>query len=456
MIGFRLSELAQLLGGELRGEDAFFSTTGTDTRALRQGDLFVALRGPNFDGHDYLQQAAERGAVAAMVSQDCGSPLPLIHVRDTRIGLGRLASAWRIKAAPRVVAITGSNGKTTVKEMVASIMSQSHKVLATAGNFNNDIGVPLTLTRLQDEEVAVIEMGANNPGEIAYLSEMTLPDVALLNNAGRAHLEGFGTVQGVARAKAEILCGLAEDGVFVFNADDEFAAMWQALSSGRQRLTFGVSHPADVSTAPDDYRIEWHEAGFSVHFTINTPDQTIPVSTALAGEHNRMNALAATAAGILLGASGDDVRNGLAAMKPVKGRLCAVAGRQGARLVDDTYNANPDSVLAALTVLQAAPGRRTLVMGDLAEMGGDGNRMMAQIGTAVQRAGIDAFYTCGGASEVASQAYGDGARHFADQARLIEHLQETTGAEDTLLIKGSRSAAMERVVAALAAEDEQC
>ena len=441
-----LSELANLLDGQLHGEDHAFAGVSTDTRTLQQDDLFVALRGPNFDGHDYLHVARERGAAGALVARDVAGELPAVRTDDTRLGLGRLARHWRGRASARVVAITGSNGKTTLKEMTAAILQQRGPVLATRGNLNNDIGVPLTLLRLREEPYAVIEMGANHAGEIDYLTRLTQPDVAVLNNAGRAHLEGFGSLEGVARAKAEIIHGLADDGVFVFNADDAFAGLWRELAEGRRQYTFGVRRPADVSSPPEVYEVVWRDARFEARFPVVCAHGEIELQLQLAGEHNRMNALAAVAASLMVGAGLDDAAAGLATLAPVPGRLCPLAGINGARLIDDSYNANPDSVLAALRVLAAAPGRRTLVLGDLAELGDDAVRLHRELGERAAVMGVDRMLTIGRLSQHAGATFSAEHRHYAERERLVGDLQASLSAEDSVLVKGSRSAGMDQVV----------
>lgn len=456
MIAFQLSEAADLMQGRLLGDDARFDAVGTDTRTLGAGDLFVAIRGPHFDGHDFLSVAARQGATGALVERDVDSLLPLIRVEDSLRGLGELAAAWRDRAQAFVIGITGSNGKTTLKEMCAAILEQGHRVLATRGNLNNDIGMPLTLTRLQDEQFAVIEMGANHAGEIRYLSNIARPDVAVLNNAGRAHLEGFGSLEGVARAKAEIIEGLKEDGVFVFNADDRFAALWRQLAAGREQLGFGVQRPADVSSPQDSYRIDWDAQGFIASFEVNAGAQHFEVSMPLAGEHNRMNALAAIASCQVAGIDTLQMRAGLASLKPVAGRLAPLAGCGGARLIDDSYNANPDSVIAALKVLRVAPGRRTLVLGDLGELGPEQQALHAELGRRASEAGIDRLLSCGSLSHAASESFEGESQHFESQEALIEQIGGQLSADDSVLIKGSRASAMDRVVTALSAGGRAC
>jgi len=452
VIHFTTSDVAQQLNARHLGEPVTFSAVSTDTRTLQAGDLFVALEGPTFDGHDYIGEALQRGAVAAMVSRDTQAGLARILVPDTRIGLGRLAALWRQQSRAPVIAVTGSNGKTTVKEMLAAILRQRASVLATQGNLNNDIGLPLTLMRLQDEQYAVVEMGANHPGEIAYLTGIARPDIALLNNAGRAHLEGFGNLQAVARAKAEILQGLGVDGYFVFNADDAWAPLWKSLAGAHKRRTFGLSRPADVSSVEPAYALSWNERGFMSHFPVKTPDGDIEIELALAGRHNCLNALAAITAAQLVGADLQQIRQGLAALKPVKGRLQPLPGYGRFSVIDDSYNANPDSVGVAIGVLASAPGRRILVLGELAELGAGEASFYAGLGQSARDAGIDLLYGVGAAG-LAAEAFGVGGRRFESREALIESLNREVEVGDRVLVKGSRSAGMERVVDALTAAE---
>jgi UDP-N-acetylmuramoyl-tripeptide--D-alanyl-D-alanine ligase len=452
----RLSELASLLDGRLHGADAVFDGVCSDSRSLRHGELFVALRGPNFDGHAFLAAAQACGAAGALVEHPVDVSLPQVEVGDSLQGLGRLGRAWRRRCPARLLAITGSNGKTTLKEMSAAILGRAGSVLATRGNLNNAIGVPLTLCRLRDEAFAVIEMGANHLGEIDYLSRLAEPQVAILNNAGRAHLEGFGSIENIARGKAEIINGLHPDGVFVFNADDRFADLWRSLAAGRRQSSFGVRQPADVSSPAGAYQVVWQGGQFEARFPVRCAQGEVEVSLALGGEHNRMNALAAIAGCLALGATLEHARQGLATLQPVAGRLCPLPGRGGARLIDDSYNANPDSVLAALQVLATAPGRRSLVLGDLAELGADAAALHAELGRQAAAAGIDRLLAVGPLSAAAVQAFGPGARHFAEQQALVEALAGDLSAEDSVLVKGSRSARMDRVVDALRATEAAC
>ena len=456
MVEFQLTEIASGLDARVHGQDVAVRSVSTDSRTLQAGDFFVALKGPTFDGHDHLQQAHDKHAVAAMVSHVIPDNLPCVQVEDTRIGLGKLAAMWRQRAAAKVVGVTGSNGKTTVKEMLAAILTREGDVLATRGNLNNDIGMPLTLTRLQSEAFAVIEMGANHPGEIDYLSKIAAPDVAILNNAGRAHLEGFGDELGVANAKLEIINGLANDGTFIFNADDAFAAMWREASSALRCLTFGVKQSADISSPEDSLQLQWSEHGFRSEFIVNAPAGEFKASLQLAGAHNRMNALAAVAAASALGVSIESMQAGLASVQPVPGRLCLRHGVNGSWLVDDSYNANPDSVEMAIQVLQAAPGKRILVLGDLGELGENAEALHEGIGFKAKQAGIDHLFTCGKLSGLAAGVFGAGAEHFAEQDQLITQLAALVGEGDTILVKGSRAAAMEKVVEALQGGQRAC
>ncbi len=453
MIAFSLAETAKRLNGQIVGADVQFKSVSTDSRTLSEGDLFVALQGPNFDGHEHLDQAQAKGAVAAMVSRQMATDLPQLQVADTRMGLGQLAAGWRQAGRAEVVAVTGSNGKTTVKEMIAAILSRQGRTLATAGNLNNEIGLPLTLLRLQDEAYAVVELGANHPGEIKYLSEIAQPDIALLNNAGSAHLEGFGSLEGVARAKAEIIFGLVEDGVFLFNADDCWAGLWRELAADRKICTFGMQHEADVSSPEAAIEMRWSESGFFSRFPVTTPIGEVEIDLPLAGRHNRMNALAAIAATQLMGINLQQIRDGLLGLQPVPGRLQPVAGAGGVRIIDDSYNANPDSVSAAIAVLATAPGRRFLVLGNLAELGPEAGQLHERLGRQAHAAGIEQLCCLGDLSRAAARGFGAAAQWFQDQGSLIAALKGQLTKGDTVLIKGSRSARMEQVVKALATGD---
>ena len=442
----QLSQVARRIGGELIGGDIGFSAVGSDSRNLQPGTLFVALKGPHFDGHAFISQALEKGACALLVSERQALDVPQLLVRDTRLGLGRLAALWRDSFDVPVVGITGSNGKTTVKELIAAILRLRGPVLATRGNLNNDIGLPLTLLRLQDEAYAVVEMGANHPGEIGYLTQIARPDVAVITNAGAAHLEGFGDLNGVARGKGEILSGLDALGVAVLNADDDYFPLWRQLVGERRMLTFGTSERADVQGEPDKAEMRWTASGFSSHMPVTYREERFEIGLALAGRHNLMNALAAIAVTLALGCSVEQIQQGLAAVEPVSGRLRSRMTPTGLRLIDDTYNANPDSVDAAVQVLCEAPGNQWLVLGDLAELGMQAAELHAEIGGRARQAGLRRLCTLGPLSRQAAERFGEGAQAFDDIDALVKALRRDAAAGDTLLIKGSRSAGMERVV----------
>jgi len=446
MIAMRLSEAAGMLGGSLRGSDAGFRGCSTDTRSLERGALFVALRGERFDGHDFLERAMTGGAAAALVERVDGSELPLIAVPDSRLALGELAGAWRGRLDCPVVAVTGSNGKTTVKEMLAAVLGGAGPVLATRGNLNNDIGMPLTLCRLGPEHrFAVLEMGANHVGEIARLADIAAPTVGIITQCAPAHLEGFGSIEAVARAKGELLEHLDPRGTAIINSDDGYAGLWSELAAGRTRLTFGLERPADVTA---DFRLDAECSRVS----IRTPVGEVSVTLSLPGRHNVMNALAATAAAVALGVSLGAVRVGLEGMRPVSGRLQVKPAVEGGRVVDDSYNANPGSLSAGLAVLQGFPGRRWLALGDMAELGAGAEDFHAEAGRLAREAGVERLLATGPLSRASAEAFGAGGEHYPTREALVEALRGGLGADVTLLVKGSRSSQMDRVVNALTGE----
>lgn len=441
----KLTEAARLLGGTLSGPDAVFGAVTTDSRKLHPGELFVALQGARFDGHEFLGMARDHGVCAALVSYPVAVELPQIQVADTRLALGQLGAYWRSQFQGRLVALTGSNGKTTVKEMTAAILRQADAaVLATLGNLNNDIGVPLTLLRLQpDHAYAVIEMGANHAGEIAYLTALARPDVAIITNAGPAHLEGFGSLDGVSRAKGEIYQGLIDGGVAVINADDVYADYWRGLNRQRRVIDFGIEQPAAVCGELLD------NTGL---FRLMIDNAAVNVQLPLPGRHNVLNALAAAAAAHALGLDLELIRCGLESVSGVAGRLQRVPGPAGSSLIDDTYNANPASLAAGLALLAAEAGERWLVLGDMAELGADADHLHEQAGQAARAAGITRLFALGRHSRCAVLAFGPGAEHFTTVEALTTALRAALPAAGpvTLLVKGSRSMGMERVVHALA------
>jgi len=448
----RLSEVANALGARVIGADVAFAAVSTDSRKIESGQLFVALVGPNFDGHNYLADVAAKGAVAALVQREVpGAGLPQLVVADTRIALGQLGALNRAAFSGALVAVTGSSGKTTVKEMLASILSTLGPVLATRGNLNNDLGVPLTLLELAPEHrSAVIELGANHVGEIAYTVALTRPQVAILNNAGNAHVGEFGGPEKIVQAKGEILEGLAADGVAVLNLDQAAFATWRQRVGERPVLTFALNNTqADFHASAIE-----HDARGCPAFTLHSPAGEVRVQLNLLGLHNVANALAAAAAAHALNVPLVGIRQGLESLQPVKGRAVARVATNGARLIDDTYNANPVAVCAAVDILVAFPGRTVLVLGDIGELGEWAEQGHRDVGT--YAAGkVDALYAVGPLMRHAVAAFGAEGRHFADQASLIAALAAEQGPSTTLLIKGSRSAAMDKVVAALCASTEE-
>lgn len=445
----RLQDIATQLQATLIGEDVTIRGVETDSRRVAADQLFVALMGANFDGHDFIDQVAALGAVAAMVSKPVSSPIPTLLVKDTRLAMGRLAASWRAQLGLPLIAVTGSNGKTTTKEMIAAILQQhtgiASQVLATAGNFNNDIGMPLTLLKLTAEHrYAVIEMGMNHLGEIDYLTHLAQPDVAMIINAGTAHIGELGSRENIAQAKGEIFAGLKPDGVAVIPADSPFAAYWRGLNQGRQQLTFGLADHADV-------RGEWQAQGATSQLQLHYQGEHVSFEVPLPGVHNAMNALAAAAASLAIGASLTAVAQGIRQFAGVHRRLQTKTAASGAQLIDDTYNANPDSMQVAIDVLQAYGGNTWFVMGDMGELGADALAMHASIGAYAKRAGIQHCWAVGTHSLAAAQAFGATARHFDQVEDLIQALKPHLGAQDVVLVKGSRFMRMERVVDALTA-----
>ena len=443
-----LADAAALAGGQLIGADAEFSAVCSDTRSLRPGELFVALQGPNFDGHDHLRRAASLGAAGALVSRRIDCELPQILVDDSLTGLQCLARGWRQRFALPVLAVTGSNGKTTVKQMLAAILATQGEVLATAGNLNNHIGVPLTLLRLRGEHAyAVIEMGANHAGEIAALTAIAQPQIGIVTQAGDAHLEGFGSRDGVAHAKGELFAGLPDNGVAVINADDHYHGLWRELAAERAVLDFGLRAAAAVTA--EAVSSTPAEAPVAMQFELLTPSGRAPVYLPLPGQHNVSNALAAAAAATALGLDAAQIAAGLGQVRNVGGRVQVRQCRAGAQLLDDSYNANPDSLRAGLALLQSWPGEHWLVLGAMAELGEQTEAQHAAAGRMARDTGVARLFTLGPVAAAAATEFGVGAERFEAVEALIERLAEELGPKVVLLVKGSRSARMERVVLAL-------
>jgi UDP-N-acetylmuramoyl-tripeptide--D-alanyl-D-alanine ligase len=438
-----LAILAEVLQAPLIGRDALFTGVSTDTRTLNRGDLFVAIQGPRYDGHTFLAEAIRAGASGALLARTLDTTLPHVRVDDTRLALGRMAAFWRAQFDIPVIAVTGSNGKTTVKEMIAAILARKGPVCATRGNLNNDIGLPLTLCRLTAQDrYAVIEMGMNHKGEIDYLTRLTRPTQAVITNAGAAHLAGLGTIEDVARAKGEIFAGLVPDGVAVINADDAHSALWKKLAAPRTIRTFGIERLAD-------YRAEYALGMAGTEMFLKSPNDGIEVKLPLLGRHNVLNALAAAAAAATAGATLDDIKRGLEIVRPVAGRLEPKAGLSGARVIDDTYNANPDSLAAALALLREFKGERVLVLGDMGELGENAAELHRRAGDLAREMGIQRVYGLGELSRNTVATFGKGARHFDSVEALIEALIDCMHGEMTVLVKGSRAARMERVVSGI-------
>jgi len=444
-----LSEIAKALNSPMRGADINVLSIGTDSRSIAKGQLFVGIKGENFDGNTYAFEALKQGAAAVLVSDANTQASPAVIVENTRLALGELSKYWRNKFDLPLVAVTGSNGKTTVKEMITSILSAAKgKVLATRGNLNNDIGMPLTLLCMnENHNYAVIEMGMNHEGEIRYLTKIAQPNVALVNNAGTAHIGEVGSREAIARAKGEIFEGLTDDGIAVVNADDDFADYWKSLNKNRKIITFGLNDKADVSA---NYQTQNNSSAIN----LKTPSGEVQFNLNVLGEHNVHNALAASAVAVALGVSNADIASGLTKFNPVKGRLNWLEGVNGAVVIDDTYNANPDSMKAAIDVLASQKttqqSTQIFVMGDMAELGDDAPQMHAEIGAYARQKGIAQLFSFGEFSKLASTSFNGGlgknAQHFDSLEALLDALRRGMRKDVTVLVKGSRFMKMERVV----------
>jgi UDP-N-acetylmuramoyl-tripeptide--D-alanyl-D-alanine ligase len=453
-----LASAAGAMTGDVAGDNLDFLGVSTDSRRVAAGELFFALRGEHFDGHDFVVAAGERGAAAAVVDAAGGdrlrgtAGLPLIVVADTRIALGELAARWRGRFSLPVIGVTGSNGKTTNKEMIASILKAAFgakAVLATSGNLNNDIGLPLTLLGLGDEHrAAVVEMGMNHPGEIACLARIARPTVALVTNAQRAHLEGMGSIEEIAAEKGSIFSSLGKDGVAVFNADDPWAGLWRAQSAHCRRRCFSLGGRAEVSG-------QCRMRGLENHVSIAADGQRIEIDLTLPGAHNARNALGAAATALAAGVPLAVVRQGLADFRGIEGRLQRRAGLHGALVLDDTYNANPDSVQAGIDVLAATIGRKIMVLGDMGEIGEMTGQFHNEIGGYAKSQGIDRLLAFGESSALAAKNFGAGGTHFRRVEDAVTALLRELTPETTVLVKGSRFMRMERVIKAITAPEQE-
>lgn len=442
-----LSDLARRVGGRLHGADAGFTRVVSDSRQLRRGDLFVALSGERFDGHDFVRRALNLGAAGALVARPVdGVPAQVVAASEggTLSALQAFAASWRADFTLPLIGVTGSVGKTTTKQMLAEILTVLGPVLATESNLNNHIGVPLTLCRLRAEHrAAVIEMGANHAGEIAALAALSRPNIGVVTLAGDAHLEGFGSRDGVARAKGEMFVALDGQAVAVINADDVYASLWRELAGATRVLSFGFDKGANVRADA------LHLNATDSRFTLHALQTEVNVTLALPGRHNVVNALAAAAAAVAAGVGLDAVAAGLGRIQPMAGRGVWTRIAEGAAVLDDTYNANPTSVRAALEVLTQRPGTRIAVLGDMGELGADAAELHRLVGADARALGLDALYALGALSASTVRGFGTGAEHFDSVEALATALRPHLGPQVSVLVKGSRSARMERVVAAL-------
>jgi UDP-N-acetylmuramoyl-tripeptide--D-alanyl-D-alanine ligase len=446
--------LANVLATDYQGDNRKVININTDTRTLCDGEVFLALKGPNFDGHKFIEQAKQKGAIGVIVDHAVDTDIAQFVVADTRIALGTIGTAVMAQVAPKTIAITGSVGKTTVKEMCAAILSSKGDVLATKGNFNNDIGVPLTLLRLEPQHrFAVIELGANHIGEIAYTTAMTKPDVAVVCNVAAAHLEGFGSLQGVAQAKGEIYDGLKEDGIAIVNCDSDFSQYWLDKLATRNIKCFSSSEKLDIWA--EDISLD---AQARASFTLCTKQHSVPVTLALPGKHNISNALIAAALTSEFDVSLEDIASALATMGEVKGRVNLIEASDSLTIIDDTYNANVKSVKAAIDLLSDIQGHRILALGDMGELGEDARKYHQEVGEYALAQGIDELFTLGVLSKCASDVFGLPNRHFSNREQMLQQIQNSISKVDkkiTLVVKGSRSSRMELLVTDLVNGQQQ-
>ena len=448
-----LSLLVEEIGGELTGADLEFSCLSTDTRTLARGSLYLALAGDNFDGNEFVNAAAEKGACAAVVSRELESTIPTLRVVDTHVALGKISALNRKRSRAKVIALTGSQGKTTVKEMLGAILSAAGETLITQANLNNTIGVPLTLLDLEpNHDFAVIEMGANSAGEIGFSARLTQPDIALITNASAAHIEGFGSLEGIVSAKGEIIDALGAEGLLILNADDAHVHDWMLRAGSRRTVLFST----ELGRENADYSCSDIALGArgKVSFNLITPMGQRRIAIKLLGVHNVANSVAAAATAIEAGASLDQVESGLASLQPVPGRMHPLAGVNNSCLIDDSYNASPSSFRAAIDVLGSCSGLRFLIAGDMKEMGKASESAHSGVGEYAAKAGIDKLWAVGEQSEFTVKAFGSGGRHFSKMGELMTACQDMASSDVTFLVKGSRGAGMDAVVKVLRESEE--
>ena len=445
MIKASLNDIAAQLGLSKIENNLNFQGISTDTRTLTPGNLFIAIQGETFDGHQFITEAEKKGASAVVVAHAVATTLPQLIVKDTILALGQIGAYWRDQFSCPIIGVTGSNGKTTLKNMIAAILraacdNNMDQVLATEGNLNNNIGLPLNLVRLtKNHRYGVIEMGMNHFGEIAYLTQLTKPCVAVINNAGAAHLEGVQNIAGVARAKGEIFLGLNEDGIAILNQDDAHFNYWRELVGQRKYISFGLDHSANITA----------DLSNLPNVTIKTPQGNITFHPPLLGKHNVMNALAATAATLAIQIDLAAIKSGLENMKPVSGRMQQHQLPNHVTIIDDTYNANPFSLQAAVDTLATLPGQRILILGDMKELGKDAHELHLLAGKNIKAAGIHHLFTFGELSAATATGFGINAHHFTEREKLLTVLTAHLTEHTTVLIKGSRSMQMEKIVAGL-------
>ena len=446
MIQMALSEAAEILDARFSGADVHFTGCGTDSRNISKGQMFIALQGDHFDGHNFIEEAVQKGASCVMAETTPFTEVTNIKVANTLHAMTSLAAVWRSRFSIPIIAVTGSNGKTTVKEMLGKILACQGCTYLTPGNFNNHIGVPLSLFNLDEtHRYAVIEMGASHVGEIAELTSLVQPHVALITQCAPAHLEGFGSIEQVAQAKAEIYSGLEEAGVAIINADDAFADLWRSKCTNFKQLTFAIEQPATFSAKQCEIDFQTQRSTF----ILDCPDGTEPIWLPLLGRHNVMNALAASACAYAVGISSEDIKKGLEQIEPVPGRLQFKQASAGAQIIDDSYNANPASLVAALKVLSHYEGRKWLLLADMGELGEAAKQFHTEAGHAARKHKVERLLTLGDLSFYAGVAFGTDTKHFESYEGLVDYLNKVLEPGLVLLVKGSRAMRLERVIESL-------